>query len=681
MIARFWLTTFLSAGLVTVPLALAAQDMGGIVVDRPIPRGECGVGTRGGDRFMICRDANGALRNEGVIRDRGPANAGTPPSAPAPSVGPQAVPRHAAPAQGPDRRFAALPIDRTTRRFGDVVVNGCESLYRWLDGFDADGFNARRPGTAIYDGSEFRLASFMSDEVTKRAFGLELSAWTQAQMTAFYEHSRACANQADNLAYNPESEPTLRPHAQTIRSFAERLRVLHNYLDSAFGLVLTRQAVIEQLRQRMTLLRAEPLDAPSLLALLAVRDAQGLPTLAGFGPSQRLDQEGREGVYREFVAVRDARIEPAIADVRAAVAAAAAAPVTVESFGALTQAIGRNAFFGAAARAAPDNPKIAPVLAQLRSVADQIRDRMMRDFDAKVAAAPMTVAGADAIRQAALDIQVMGIQLTPESHAKGEERYRAAYRAGILAAERAIQAIDVRSYREFGKIDAVFEAHFPAVDVVDTRPVFVLGPVRDDFDRLMATMAALRRRAAETHFQAFARDLTAVPNTEAGKARIEKEFVPVAALLPGAPGEPFRRAIEVKLGAVEEGVRTEACADELRQNGISKSEGERMIVGPRGPLTFAEFACAARDVRVRVSDVSIPNLVTGLFSSKITFRISPRSDLPFTVEAEERDLDGRKAIVGVRAIQDVSMRTVTLSLDEWRRIVREPEIAHEIFGR
>lgn len=406
-----------------------------------------------------------------------------------------------------------------------------------------------------------------------------------------------------------------------------------------------------------------------------------MPTLAGFGPSQRLDQEGREVVYREFVAVRDARIEPAIADVRAAVAAAAAAPVTVESFGALTQAIGRNAFFGAAARAAPDNPKIAPVLAQLRGVADQIRDQMMRDFDAKVAAAPLTVAGADAIRQAALDIQVMGLQLTPESHAKGEERYRAAYRAGILAAERAVQAIDVRSYREFGKIDAAFEAHFPAVDVVDTRPVFGLGPVRSDFDRLMATLAALRRRAAETHFQAFARDLTAVPNTLAGKERIEKEFVPVAARLPGSPGEPFRRAIEVKLGAVEEGIGAQACADDLARNGISRSEGERTIVGPRGATTFAAFACAARDASVRVSDLNVPNLVTGIFSSKITFRMAPPNDLPFTVEAEERDLDGKKAIVGVRAVQDVSQRAVALRLEDWRDIVQNPRTAHRIFER
>lgn len=681
MIARAWSTAVLSLVLVAAPLALSAQDMGGIVVDRPIPRGECGIGTRGGDRFMICRDANGALRNEGIIRDRAPADAGTSQTAPAPAMPPQPVPNQAAPAQAPDRRFAALPIDRTTRRFGDVIANGCEALYRWLDGFDADGFNARRPGTSIHDGSEFRVASFMSDEATKREFGLELSAWTQGQMEAFFDYSRACAHQAENLAYNPEAEPALRPHAQTIRSYAERLRGLHNYLDSALVLVVSRRTVIEQMRERTALLRSETLDARALTALLAVRDASALPMLADYRPVQRLDAEGREAIFRDFAAVRDERIETAIADVRTAVAAAATAPVTVESFGALTQAVGRNAVFGAAARTAPDNPKIAPVLAQIRGVADQLRARMMGEFDAKVAAAPLTVAGADAIRQAALDIQAMGLQLTPESHAKGEERFRAAYRAGILAAERALQAVDVRSYPEIGKIDAAFDAHFPPADAGGLRSVFALGPVQNDFDRLLATAAALKRRAAETHFQAFARDLTAVPHTQAGKERIEKEFVPVLAHIEGPSGEPFRRAVGVKLDAVEEGIRAEACAEDLSRNGISRSEGARMIVGPRGATTFAAFACAARDASVRVSDLNVPNLVTGLFSSRITFRMAPPNDLPFTVEAEERDLDGKKAIVGIRAVQDVSQRAVALRLEDWREIVQNPRTAHRIFER
>lgn len=683
---RSWSMAALSAALLAAPSALTAQDMGGIVVDRPIPRGECGVGTRGGDRFMICRDANGALRNEGVIRDRAPASGGAPQTAPTAPARPQAAPaqdapNQATPAQGPDRRLAALPIDRTTRRFGDAVANGCEALYRWLDGFDVDGFNARRAGTAIYDGSEFRVASFISDETTKRVFGLELSAWTQGQMSAVYDFSRACALEADRLAYNPEAEPALRPHAQTIRSYATRLRDLHNYLDNAFELVLARRTVVEQLRQRTGLLRAEPLDAPSLLALLAVREAQGLHTLAGFGPSQRLDPEGREAVYREFAAVRDERIEPAIADVRAAVAAAAAAPVTVESFGALTQAIGRNAFFGPAARAAPDNPKIAPVLAQLRGIADQVRERAMHDFDAKVAAAPLTVAGADSIQQAARDLQTMGLQLTPESRAKGEERYRAAYRAGIVAAERAVQAVNVRSYRDFGKVDEAHDAHFPVFDPQNTGVTFTLGHVQDDFNRFLATVSALKRRMTEAHFQAFARDLTAVPNTQAGKEKIEAEFVTILAHIEGPSGEPFRRAVDVKLDAVDEGIRVQACADDLARNGVSKSEGERTIVGPRGATTFAAFACAARDASVRVSDLNVPNLVTGLFSSKITFRIAPPNDLPFTVEAEERDLDGKKAIVGVRAVQDVSQRAVALRLEDWRDIVQNPRTAHRIFER
>lgn len=653
-----------------------AQDMGGIAVDRPIPRGECGVGTRGGDRFMICRDANGALRNEGLIRGGSAA-----PSA----SGPAAVPAQGAPARSApsrDRRLAGVPIDRTTHRFGQVVVEGCEAIYGLMEGFDAAAFNARRSGTALYDGSEFRIANFLSNEETKRRFGLELSAWTADQKLRFLEHSRLCALEADRLAYNPDSEPELRPHAAAIRAYGAAMRDLHNYLPGAFELLAARADLIEQLNALVGNLRTEQLAPDALLRLAAIQDPGALAGLGGrFAALSRLDLGGRDDVYKAFAAIRDQRVEEAMADARQAVSAAAGAPATAESFRALSQKLSADPFFARAANQVPDHPKVAPVVAQLRGIANQVRDIVMRDFDAKVGASPLTIAGADAIRQAAADVAAMGLQLAPESRAKAEERFRAGYRAGLVATERALQSVDIRSYRDFGKIDAAFDANFPAADPSVAAAGLTLGPVMDDLNRLSATVSALKRRAAETHFQAFARDLAAVPNTQAGWDRIDKEFIPLLAHIEGPAGETYRRAIDVKLTVVNEGIGAQKCAEELAKNGISRSEGERQIVGPRGAISFAEFACRALDANVRIYDLKIPNLITGLISSKITFRVGPSGDLPFTVEAEERDLDGGKAIVGIRAIQDVSQRAIALRLDDWRDMVQNPRGAHRIFER
>jgi len=656
-----------------------AQDMAGIVVERPIARGDCGVGMRGNDRYMICRDANGALRNEGVIRG-GSAPAAT--AAQPPSRNMTAPGDAARPATVRNQRLAAIPINRATFRYGQITIEGCEAIYGLMDGFDGPGFNVRRPGTAIYEGSDFRVANFLSDEATKRHFNLELSSWSAGQKADFLEALRSCALEADRLAYNPEAEPQLRPHAATIRAYAAAMRDLLNYLPDAFDTLSNRAALLEQLRTQIVLYRAETVDSDTLLRLAVLRNSGELANLGGkFSALQRLDAGGRDDIYKAFAEARDFKIDQTVADIRQAVSAAASAPVTIESFSALSRKIAANPFFVGASNRIPDHPKIAPIVTQLRGITDQIRGGVMRDFDAKVAATPLTVAGADAILQAADEVAATGLQLTPESRAKGEERFRAAYRAGILAAERAVQAVDIRSYRDFEKIDAALDAHFPPTDINASGASFTLGPVLADFDRLGATTAALKRAAADRYFEAFARDLADIPNTQEGKERIEKDFSPLLAHIDGPSGETYRRAVEVKLAAVNAGAKARKCTDELAKNGVSPGDGERPIAGPRGTSTFAEFACQAMASDVRVYDLKIPNLVTGLFSSKITFRIAPPGDLPFTVEAEERELDGRKAIIGLRAIQDVSQYAVALRIEDWRAMIQNPGTAHRIFDR
>jgi hypothetical protein len=684
----------------------STQGLAGVTVDKPIARGECGVGVRGEDRFMICRGNDGRLVNEGLIKDAPAtgapaANAPTLRQAPAPSR-PQAPAVQSAPAvarpqeppsqpQPQTRRVETvveatiddLPIDDTVQKIGAMQINGCAVFSKWRDGFSVDAWNRRDPVASIFSGSEFRIPAFLSDGKTRELFDVPYSEWTPNQRQAVENRATSCNQEAytvrqklDNEYHralnevrNGRASASIATRAMALlrigQSHVESTDVFRSGLASWNRTFDNRKEMLAQIEMAFDELSKTPLTPNLLGNLIPVTEPRSLGNLNGFRNLRLFSPEETKAMFDRFIAWRDDAIGKALQPV---VAAVSAAPATLSGLAAVRAAADASPIYVTLQRIAPENAGFAKVAGDIKVLSDKVQEDATKAFNATVAAAPLTMAGAIAIEKSAVEIRQARLPVSPADWSAAEDKHATAIRAALSQVATEVRSFDANSYRDVPKLKARLDAVFAGSPGRAPMTVFGSGKFERDFADAEKAINEKLTSLATRLLPEFTKDVTALPNTEDGRRRLEAMGKPVTEFF-GPVGGSFGKVIQAKNEAIGAAVKAETCRTTIKAAGISASDGARLVPTLKGTVPMSQFICGLIDEGSSVTEFKAPNMFTGLFASEISFKFTARNQLPLRIIGKEADVSGQKIVYMDRIVEDVSNKTTNLSSDEWREFV------------
>ncbi len=664
---------------------------------------------------MICRGNDGRLVNEGLIKDA-PATgtpaaktanqrstpAAPPPQAPAgkaapavtrPQSPPAQAQREAAQSNQPQARRVEtiieatiddLPIDDTVQKIGAMQINGCSVFSKWRDGFSDEAWNRRQPEAELYAGSQFRVPAYMSDEKTRELFGVPYSEWSPSQRQAVADRAWSCHREATGLRQslagevrqalndtrNNRASSTVATHKASLLRIAEShlasTNVFIMWLSSWNNILDGRRYTLAQIEAAFDDLSKASLNPNLLGRIVAVSEPRSLAYLGGgFHNIRDFSPEEAKAFFERFVVWRDDAIFRALQPVANAVAAA---PSTLAGLATVRTAVDANVVYTTLRRLAPENAVFAKIAADITALSEKVQDDAVKTFNATVASAPVTMAGAIEIEKAADEIKQARLHISDSEWAAAEDKHANIVRAILNQVATEVKNFEAESYRDVIKLKARADALATGTSI--RRPMTAFDPTKFEL-QVSETEKVIRDKwtsIASKLLPEFTKDATALPNTDEGRRKLEAMGKPMLEVF-GPVNGGYAKVIEAKSIAIDTAIKAELCRTTMGTIGISTSNGARLVPTLRGTVPMSQLICGLVDRGAIVSEFKAPNMVTGLFASEISFKLTEANQLPLRLIGKEADANGQKVVYMTRMVEEVSNRSIDLSTDRWREIV------------
>jgi hypothetical protein len=601
----------------------SAQGLVGVTVDRPIARGECAVGVRGEDRFMICRGNDGRLVNEGLIKDapaagapaarttnQGSTLAAPPAQAPEGQAAPAVVRPQSSPAQAqseaaqsnqPQARrvetiveatIEDLPIDDVVQKIGAMQINGCSVFSKWRDGFSDEAWNRRQPESELFAGSQFRIPVYMSDEKTRELFGVPYSEWSANQRQAVANRVLSCDQEASDLRRKLENEVrqaiydtrNSRGSSAAATRKASLLRVAQSHLNSTsvFNHWLSswnnsfdgRRNALAYIEAAFDDFSKASLSPNFLGRIVAVTEPRSLSDLGGgFYNIRAFSPEESKAFFERFVAWRNDAIFRALQPVANAVAAA---PSNLTGLATVHTAADASPVYSTIRRIAPENTAFAKIAADIKALSDKVQDDAIKAFNATVASAPVTMAGAIAIEKVANEIKQAQLPVSASEWAAAEDKHTSIVRAVLNQIATEVKSFEAESYRDVIKLKARADAL--ATGASTRRPMTAFDPAK--FELQLSEIEKIFEdkwmSIATKLLPEFTKDVIALPNTDEGRRKLEAMGKPMLEVF-GPVNGGYAKVIEAKSTAIDTAIKAELCRTTMGTIGISTSNGARLV--------------------------------------------------------------------------------------------------------